>query len=243
MRVLCEWGTGAIEAYAARVAAVVVVDVLSFSTAVDVAVARGAVVYPFPWSDPAVAEDAAAAVSAVLAKPRRAAGGQFSLSPQSLLSVEPGVRIMLPSPNGSRLSLEVRDMPVLAGCLRNARQVAAAALRLADGGDVLVVPAGERWPNGTLRPAIEDWLGAGAIIDGLQGELSAEAETARQAYRCAGDDIASLVRGSVSGQELTDAGFAADVDLAVAVNVSATAPVLLDGAYRALAGVTRQPGT
>ena len=48
---------------------------------------------------------------------------------------------------------------MIAGGLRNAAAVAAAAARA---GDVVgVIAAGERWPDGSLRPAIEDLLGAG----------------------------------------------------------------------------------
>lgn len=32
------------------------------------------------------------------------------------------------------------------------------------GRTVAVIPAGERWADGSLRPAIEDLLGAGAFI-------------------------------------------------------------------------------
>ena len=42
-----EWGPAAIEYLAAGVDCVVVVDVMSFSTCVDVAVARGASVFPY----------------------------------------------------------------------------------------------------------------------------------------------------------------------------------------------------
>jgi hypothetical protein len=47
----CEWGAIGIEVLGQHAAALVIVDVLSLSTAVDVAVSRGATVYPFPFDD------------------------------------------------------------------------------------------------------------------------------------------------------------------------------------------------
>jgi len=104
--VLTEWGMAGLEAQRDQASVLVIVDVLSFSTAVDVAVSRGAAIFPFPDGDGAAAQIAATSMGAVLAKPRRAASGQFSLSPVSLLAVPEGIKLMLPSPNGSRLSLE-----------------------------------------------------------------------------------------------------------------------------------------
>jgi 2-phosphosulfolactate phosphatase len=231
--VLAEWGLAGLEALRERVAVLIIVDVLSFSTAVDIAVSRGAVVFPFPLGDRAAAQAAADCIGATLAQPRQAAGGQFSLSPGSLQSASAGTKLMLPSPNGSRLSLAGGPTPVMTGCLRNAAAVARAARILAADGAVGVIPAGERWPDGSLRPAIEDLLGAGAIVDHLAGSCSPEAQVARDAFRTAGSDVARLVRQSVSGRELTDWGFAGDVELAVAMDASACAPRLVDGAYRA----------
>lgn len=231
---LSEWGMAGVEAMRNRVAVLVIVDVLSFSTAVDVAVSRGAAVLPFPHGDDAAARLAAERAGAVLARPRRAAGGSFSLSPVSLLEIPAGTRLMLPSPNGARLSLAGGGTPVLAGCLRNAAAVARAARGLARNGAVGVIPAGERWPDGGLRPAIEDLLGAGAIIDALALPCSPEAQLARDAWRSAGADLPRLVGASVSGRELIDRGFPRDVDLALERDVSASAPLLVDGAYQAV---------
>jgi len=227
-----EWGLAGIEALREQISVIVIVDVLSFSTAVDVAVARGAVIYPFPYADPDAAQIAADRVGAVLAQPRRAAAGQFSLSPGSLAAVPPGTKLMLPSPNGSRLSLACGATPVLTGCLRNAAAVAKAAREIAGGGDVGVIPAGELWPDGSLRPAIEDLLGSGAVIHHLEMSCSPEAQMARDAYRSAGIVVASLIRASVSGRQLIDRGFPGDVEIAVEQNVSAQAPAFRDGAYR-----------
>jgi 2-phosphosulfolactate phosphatase len=220
MRAYCEWGMAGITALHARVAVLVIVDVLSFCTAVDIATARGAIVHPFPFTDPRGAQAAADQAGALLARPRRAAGGQFSLSPASLIGIAPGTRLVLPSPNGSRLSLAADHTPghvrVLAGCLRNATAVAGAAL----------------WPDGSLRFAVEDLLGAGAILDRLDVACSVEAEMARDAYRTAGAGLARTIRLSVSGRELVDGGFPGDVDLALEQDVSTTAPILIAGAYR-----------
>ncbi len=156
------WGLNGLQSLAPTSDVVVIVDVLSFSTAVDIAVGRGAVILPYPY-DEASAPTFAEEQNAVLAQPRRAGGGQLSLSPSSLESLVPGTRLVLPSPNGSMLSRETGSLPTLAGCLRNTSAVARQALSL--GRSIAVIAAGERWPDGSLRPALEDLLGAGAIVD------------------------------------------------------------------------------
>jgi 2-phosphosulfolactate phosphatase len=152
----------------------------------------------------------------------------------SLLAASAGTKLLLLSPNGSRLSLVGGGTPVLTGCLRSASAVARAARETAEGGAIGVIPAGERWSDGSLRPGIEDLMGAGAIIHALALPCSSEAEVARGAYRMAGDDMARLIRTSVSGQELVESGFSGDVDLALERGVSPCVPLLLEGAYQAV---------
>lgn len=129
--------------------------------------------------------------------------GQLSLSPASILAAEPFKALVLPSPNGSTISAALAETgaEVVVGCLRNARAVCEhAAKHLENGGEVLVVPAGERWPDGTMRVASEDLWGAGAILCGLPAEArSPEAEVAVEAYRAVKRTLAGRLKTISSG--------------------------------------------
>jgi len=215
-----EWGLAGVRALAAVGLSVVIVDVLSFSTAVDIAVGRGATVLPYRWRDPTAAEFAAAH-GALLAGDRSAGG--LSLSPASLRRLAPGSALVLPSPNGAALSLSAGPS-VWTACLRNCRAVAA-RLRQA-GGPVAVIPAGEQWPDGTLRPSLEDLAGAGAVLAELPGRLSPEAELAVATFESFRHRLLETLTGCLSGRELVTRGFPEDVGLASEYNVSPCAPVL-----------------
>lgn len=230
--VRCEWGPRAVEALAPHCDVVVIVDVLSFSTSVDVATARGATVLPYPFRDASAARYAREH-DALLAG---ANPDGYRLEPTSLMEIPSGTRLVLPSPNGSELSFAAASRArgrVLAGCLRNRSAVAAACE--AAGGSVLVVPAGERWKDdATLRPAFEDHCGAGAVIDALPEGLSRspEAEAAHQVFRAARDDLARRIAACASGREKTARDDAADLALASALDASRCVPLLGNGAYR-----------
>ena len=233
------WGLNGLKNLLPDSDVVVIVDVLSFSTAVDVAVSRDASVLPYAYGREGAA-DHAKRYNAILAQPRSATGGQFSLSPKSLSQATSGQRIVLPSPNGSKLSELTGGRPTLAGCLRNAQAVAAAAGRIGD--RIAVIAAGEKWPDSSLRPALEDLLGAGAILDGLIGRLTPDAEAARAAYRGMKNRLEDAIRTCASGQELTQAGYAEDITYALAMNVSRAVPMLIDGAYRDMTRIETNNG-
>ena len=131
---------------------------------------------------------------------------------------------MLPSPNGASVVLRAAttSTAILTGCLRNATAVAGLAKQL--GKTFTVCPAGERWPDGSLRPAIEDWLAAGAILRNLPGSKSPEADAAIVAFERARQTLAENIAQSGSGRELIERGFKQDVDLAAALDVSRQAP-------------------
>ncbi len=236
-----EWGlTGGLEV-AAGARYVVVVDVLSFTTSVSIAVDGGAIVYPFGWAHEGAVEFAAEH-DAVLALGRTAARrtGGLSLSPASILAARHLQRLVLPSPNGSAVSVALSDSGhrVIAASLRNAETVAEwLAGQLTSGESLAVVAAGERWPGGSLRPAVEDLWGAGAVVAALAAaglsDVSPEAQAAADAFRCVRSSIANALKASASGRELVDRGFADDVRVAADLSAGDVVPVLIDGAFQA----------
>ncbi|MFE1290877.1 2-phosphosulfolactate phosphatase [Streptomyces sp. NPDC058751] len=233
-----EWGPTGARQMARDAACLVVVDVLSFTTSVTVAVEAGTQVFPYAWHDEtatAFARDRAAA----LAVGRRAAtsASPWSLSPAALRRAPFTPRLVLPSPNGSAIAAAAGGATVVAGCLRNATAVGRWLARHRYGTaerPVAVIAAGERWPDESLRPALEDLLGAGAIIAELEsrgvGPLSIEATAARACFVQTADVVGAVAACS-SGIELARTGFADDVAIAAGLDASAVVPVLTDGAF------------
>ncbi|WP_426508568.1 2-phosphosulfolactate phosphatase [Dactylosporangium sp. McL0621] len=231
-----DWGPAGAAELARVCSVLVVVDVLSFSTAVDVAVGRGIRVHPFPWSDQAQAY--ATRLGAAVAVGRRQASPEqpWSLSPAALLTAPLVDQLVLPSPNGATICSAAAStgVPVVAACLRNAPAVARWLRAHGHGtptSPVGVIAAGELWPDGTLRPCVEDLLGAAAVLDGLSmlgAPLSVEAAVSLAAL-AAVKNVAAAVRRCVSGQELIQRGFAEDVRLASQSGASHTVPIMTNG--------------
>jgi 2-phosphosulfolactate phosphatase len=127
---------------------------------------------------------------------------------------------------------------VLAACLRNAAAVGRWLIRQGYGtarAPVGVVAAGERWSDGTMRPCVEDQLGAAAVLDGLStapGGLSVEAAVTLAALAGV-PDVRPAIYGCVSGRELIERGFDEDVEIAARVGGSRTVPVLRNGVFSA----------
>jgi len=244
------WGLDDLAALAPGVTTVVVVDVLRFTTAVSVAVGRGAHVLPFSWRDQRAGEFAAER-HAELAGRRGDPERRWSLSPADLAAIPPGTRLVLPSPNGATLSAAAVELGVptlMAGCPRNATAVGrAAAADLADGGRLAVIASGERWPDalgvthrGPLRPAVEDLLGAGAVLTravaaaGLDDTaVSLEARAAIAAFDAAAPRLHADLRACASGRELLALGWDDDIAAAAVLDAENVAPRLVDGAFTA----------
>ena len=233
MELRLEWGPTGAAALAPECDVAVVVDVLTFSTTVSLAADHGVAVRPYLWAD-ASAEDEARRLGATLAVARDAATpGDVSLSPETFREAGDLTRVMLPSPNGSTICAILAEggADVVVAGLRNRRAVA--AYLLDRGGRVLVVPAGERWPDGSLRPAIEDLWGAGGVVAAMletdpSVEASEEAQAAAAAYRLVEPRIGAALAACPSGRELIDWGYASDVTIAAELDQSQAVPALRD---------------
>ncbi len=169
--------------------------------------------------------------------------GRFSLAPSSLVEVPYGHRLVMPSPNGSSLAFEAMSTGsmVAAGCLRNATAIAQWAKSV--GQRITVVSAGERWPDGSLRPAIEDLIGAGAILMQLSGRRSPEANLAVVAFEKTVDRLLEHLLLSSSGRELVERGFVRDVELSAEFDASNSIPVLQGEAFLDLSSNKQIPST
>ena len=240
-----DWGLEGLRALAPVADVVIIVDVLRFTTAVCAALESEGTVFPYPWDDDGL--DAYAASNNAVAAKLREHGG-FSLSPTDLLTSQPNSRIVLPSPNGSALSFAARDLGaarVLAGCLRNASATAMharACLSSTERGHnaIAVIAAGERWGNATqpLRPAVEDLIGAGAILLALDPSAavanpmcSPEAAAARAAFQHARPRLFDALCASGSGRELLDRGWEDDVATSAAHDVTTVVAELVQNAF------------
>jgi 2-phosphosulfolactate phosphatase len=217
-----DWGDAGVRALAPVVDAIVIVDVLRFTTAVSVAVDRGSSVMPARPGD------------------EGGATGPWMLSPRWVGEHPPGSQLVLRSPNGGALTLvavEAGARSVVAACFRNASAVGE-ALRGSGMRTVGVVAAGEQSEDGGWRAAVEDLLGAGAVLTALDpaASISApgcspEAAAARAAFVAARPRLDEALAGCESGRELIARGFGDDVSAAAQLDVATAVPVLREGVF------------
>jgi 2-phosphosulfolactate phosphatase len=228
-----DWGRHGAGAAAERQDILVIVDTLSFSTAVVAAVQRGGLVYPCAEDEAPSALAQRIGGEVAVRRKDVPARGRFSLSPLTYLHLAPGTRIVLASPNGATCSRYARAVPCLfVGALVNAEAVATVVSHLLDTTDhcVTILACGERWQppsaDGALRIALEDYLGAGAILASLRHEQSPEARVCAGAFTHSQHDIAALLWECGSGRELRAMGFPEDVRHAAQLNSYNAVPVM-----------------
>ncbi len=148
--------------------------------------------------------------------------------------------------NGARVAAHAaaaaHSPVVLLGCLRNAaavaREVLAEQTRRAARTSVAVIATGEltgREPGAPLRFAVEDLLGAGAVIDAIGAlgldHTSPEAAAACEAHRGLARATRHLLTSSGSGQERLARDLRDESLHAAQLDAVAAVPVLRAGAF------------
>ena len=216
-------------------AAAVVVDVLRATTSIACAVASGAKV--IPAGSVSLARRLARSESqSLLAGERggvRIPGFPLDNSPRVLLDRSlRGRPVVLTTTNGTRAVEAARGArTVLAGALVNAPAVAAHLARL--GRDVVFVCAG----RASGAPALEDFLGAGAVIDSLLARRGARwkvtdgVEMALALFRSHRRRLPAALRETDGGRLLLELGAEADVALSARVGLVTSVPSLVRGRF------------
>lgn len=233
-----DWGAVGAERAAKRGDIVVIVDVLSFSTAVVQAISRRAVIFPCAEDEDTVTLAKKYEAEIAVKRHQVPHEGRFSLSPLTFKDIDEQTRVILPSLNGGTCvqCSESADY-VFAGALVNAQATgnSVAELLRDSGSYVTVIACGEREkaPPHDLRPAIEDYLGAGAILLAIPFDKSPEAQVCEAAFKASSADISNLLWDSVSGRELRDAGFGEDVKLSSQIDLHDIVARLKNGGFYA----------
>lgn len=231
-----DWGRQGVRQAAERGDILVIVDTLSFSTAAVTAMHYGGLIYPCSPEEDVAGLAQRVGGEATVPRPLVPERGRFSLSPATYLDIEPGTRVVVASPNGGTCSRYAGQVPFLfVGALVNAQALAAVVSSLLEHQDlsITVIACGERWKtsseDGELRFAIEDYLGAGAILSYLQHSKSPEARVCEGAFVQIRDDLHTVMWECESGRELRESGFEVDVEHAARLNVYETVPHMRDG--------------
>ena len=229
-----EWGWRGCRQAASRGDIVVIADVLRFSTMVATAASRGIEIVPVSNADEI--DELAAELGAIRI--------ENSLAPWRYSEIAPGTRVVVRSPNGATCVRQAREAPeVIVGAIVNSSAVAAHVREALSRKRVTVVACGERWveasEDGTLRFAIEDYLGAGAILHRIDADLSPEALLCARAFEASKDHLEQLLLDCGSGRELLARGDRASVELAATLDRYDVLPVLRDGVLVAAGRRTR----
>ncbi|MGW4125374.1 2-phosphosulfolactate phosphatase [Nocardia sp. NPDC004711] len=251
-----DWGIDAARLAAHRGDAVVIIDALSFSTTVILAVARGAAVLPLARAELERTSDLAALQAEHGARllANDPTDRQLDIPLTDIDSIQPGDRVIVPSQNGGTICAAITDAPAAAiSSFRNRTVTAEWCARLLSAGTVeriTLIAAGSYWsqmsPYTALRPCIEDGVAAGAVAAALRdtgARLSVEALAIAATFDAVirTNDISAWLHNTVTGRWLESLdGLPAEVTDAGQLDVSAVVPSLgPDGFFRDTVGLAR----
>jgi 2-phosphosulfolactate phosphatase len=235
-----EWGRRGAREAASRGDIVIIVDVLSFSSTVVSAMNAGVIIYPYPPDLDGKSYAESVGAEYILGRAETVRAGKPTLSPVTFSTDHQNKPYVLSSLNGAYCTWIAAKVPaLLIGSLLNASAVAEAANNIQQdtGAAITVVPSGEMWNDireneDRLRPSIEDYLGAGAILSKLKGQLSPEAKVCTAAFHGSKDHLKELIWDCGSGRELRERGYEQDVLHCSQLDVTAAVPILIERRFQ-----------
>ena len=233
-----DWGRRGARRAAARGDIMVIVDVLSFSSMVATALHNNISIYPCTMKDDTVELARRIGGEAAVGRKDVPQKGRFSLSPLTYSPGAAGSKVIVASPNGATCCRFADQASYLfCGGLLNARSVAEEISRILTDSDlaVTIIACGERekepGEDGPIRFAVEDYLGAGAILSEIEFEKSPDAMVCEAAFLNSRDNLSEIIRTCPSGVELRDCGFGEDVSYCANLNIFDIVPVLENGFF------------
>jgi 2-phosphosulfolactate phosphatase len=208
---------------------VVVLDVLRATTTMIAALAHGVReirVFPDTQSARQAAKAQAGAVLCGEEQCLKPSGFDLGNRPGEFNVEHAGRTVFMSTTNGTRAIIAARGAAkVLVGGLVNASAVAKQIRRL--GRDVILLCAGT---NGQV--AMEDVIGAGAILEALGSEIQLETDAARLAlrvFRSARENLRDALRESAGGVNVIRAGLDGDIDYAARIDSHQVVGMVLEG--------------
>ncbi len=220
----------------------VIVDTLRFSTATITAVNYGFTIYPVSCRKKGImlAKKLGAHVAG------RPGTSRYSISPRCYVNNrhDQNKKVVLFSPNGATCSEVVKKGQLaLIGGLLNARAIARFLNQKSRelGKNVTIIAAGEQRAfdsgnritydikSGYRVFAIEDYIGAGAIIEECGLSKTIEAKLCVQTFLSVQNRLKFFLKGSFSGRYLLRHRLKKDIDHAVKLNRYNVVPVINSG--------------
>jgi 2-phosphosulfolactate phosphatase len=208
---------------------VVVLDVLRATTTMIAALSAGVReirIFPDTRSVLAAAADTPGALLCGEENCLKPAGFDLGNSPAALKSEHAGKILLMSTTNGTRAILAAWGAPqIMLGALVNAGAVAATAKKT--GLDLLLLCAGT---NG--KTAMEDVIGAGAVLTALGEGIELESDAAllaRTVFAASRRDLRGALRQSQGGINVIRAGLEEDIDYAARLDSMDAVGVVEDG--------------
>jgi 2-phosphosulfolactate phosphatase len=206
---------------------VVVFDVLRATTTMAAALAVGVreiLVYPDIESVRQAKKQIPDALACGEQQCLRPEGFDLGNSPGDFNDHQEGKTLLMCTTNGTKAILAARGADqVFTGAIVNAQAVARKLREVAK--NVTLLCAGT---NGEV--AMEDAIGAGAVISFLEGAaLSEGARKARQSFLAARDDLPRLLRATAGGRNIIRAQLERDIDFAARLNSFSVVGEVMDG--------------